>query len=169
MCKKRLQDHLPGEALCEAWVNCAKDPGNGSFFKKNLTLYPKRYMLKTGSFNYFGLLMLYQVEIYRTVVGKVPFDEWIESLKDIQAKAVILHRLERVKKGSFGDFSPVGEGVYELRIFSGPGYRIYFAKIGLRIVLLLCGGSKGKQQQDIEKAKNWFKDFKERRGKNEKS
>lgn len=82
------------------------------------------------------------------------FSKWFDNLKDLQAKARINKRILRVKENNnLGDCKNVGEGVFELRIDFGGGYRIYFAYRGLEIILLLCGGDKSSQQKDIEKAK----------------
>ncbi len=81
------------------------------------------------------------------------FDKWFASLKDRKAKARIQARIDIVEIGNFGDVSPVGEGVSELRIFYGPGYRVYFVKQNSVVVILLSGGDKSSQQTDIVKAK----------------
>lgn len=104
--------------------------------------------------------MEYQIEIYRAANGKKPFDTWFESLKDPTVKALILNKLDKVKQGNLGDATPVGSGVSEFRLHSGPGFRLYFAKIGKKIILLLCGGSKSTQQKDIMRAKQYLQDFK---------
>jgi putative addiction module killer protein len=84
------------------------------------------------------------VEIYRNAQGREPFSEWLYSLKDVKPRARIRNRIARIEEfGAFGDSEPVGEGVFELRFFFGPGYRVYFGRIGERIVLLLRGGDKG--------------------------
>jgi len=106
------------------------------------------------------LHMEYKIKTYRTEAGKRPFSKWLKDLSDRRAQSVVHLRLERVKIGNFGDYDPVGKGVYELRIDMGPGYRIYFSKIGSEIVLLLCAGDKGSQQKDIEKAKQYYDDYK---------
>ena len=81
-----------------------------------------------------------------------PFAKWIDALRDIRARARILVRIERLSAGNAGDVRPVGEGVSELRIDYGPGYRIYFKKIGQKIVILLAGGDKRTQAKDIKTA-----------------
>lgn len=81
------------------------------------------------------------------------FEKWLKSLKDKIAKAKILMRLERMEEGNFGDVEPVGDGLSELRIHQGKGYRIYFGNKNNQIVILLCGGDKSTQQLDIKKAK----------------
>jgi putative addiction module killer protein len=89
------------------------------------------------------------IEIRKTDV----FAKWLDSLKDVRAKARILVRIDRMQNGNFGDVSSVGEGISELRIFYGPGYRIYFVQRGSEIVILLNGGDKSSQSKDIAKAK----------------
>lgn len=86
------------------------------------------------------------------------FTEWREHLRDRQATAAIARRIERIKKGNFGDVKSVGEGVFEMRIDLGPGYRIYYMKSGNTIVVLLCAGDKSTQPRDIEKAKQIAKE-----------
>ena len=81
------------------------------------------------------------------------FSEWLASLKDRHARARILRRLDRVRDGNLGDVSGVGGGVSEMRIFYGPGYRIYFVQRGSQLILLLCGGDKSTQDADIVEAK----------------
>ena len=78
---------------------------------------------------------------------------WYKSLKDIRAKAKIDLRLNSVKKGNFGDSRNVGDGISELKIDYGPGYRLYYKKVGINIVVLLCGGDKSTQDEDIVRAK----------------
>lgn len=79
---------------------------------------------------------------------------WFEKLRDRQARARILARVRRVSLGNFGDVEQVGEGVSELRIHYGPGYRLYFTRIEQTVVVLLTGGDKRTQKRDIEKAKS---------------
>ena len=81
------------------------------------------------------------------------FDHWLFRLKDRQAKRRIQMRIDRMEEGNFGDVQPVGEGISELRIHCGAGYRVYFIQRDKRIVILLCGGDKSTQQKDIIKAK----------------
>jgi len=77
------------------------------------------------------------------------FAKWINSLKDIQAKARILARIERLAFGHFGDVKSIGEGISEMRIHHGPGYRVYFKKKDNQLVVLLAGGNKSSQSRDI--------------------
>ena len=87
-------------------------------------------------------------------VNQTPtFKKWMSKLRDIRAKARTLFRLTQVEGGNLGDYKSVGEGVLEIRIDYGPGYRLYFAKNGDSIVILLIGGDKSTQDRDIEKAK----------------
>ncbi|MEX2492183.1 MAG: type II toxin-antitoxin system RelE/ParE family toxin [Nitrospirales bacterium] len=84
---------------------------------------------------------------------------WLTSLRDIKTRAKIRVRLDRISLGIFGDCHGVGEGVQELRIDYGPGYRIYFGQKGTSIVLLLCGGDKSTQTEDIETAKRFWNEY----------
>ena len=86
------------------------------------------------------------------------YEKWYDKLKDRKAKALIDIRLARLKNGNFGDVSPVGEGVSELRIHFGAGYRIYLIKDGDTIIILLSGGDKSTQQSDIVRAKQIAKE-----------
>jgi putative addiction module killer protein len=81
------------------------------------------------------------------------FESWIEALRDRKGKLIVAGRLARLERGAFGDTKPVGDGIRELRIHFGPGYRIYFQLRGSEIILLLCGGNKSSQAADIERAK----------------
>ena len=85
------------------------------------------------------------------------YEKWFSKIKDITARVKIDRRIERLRMGNFGDVKSVGEGVSELRIDYGQGYRIYFTKQGEVIVLLLCGGDKSTQEKDIKKAKEMLK------------
>lgn len=89
------------------------------------------------------------IEIKQTAT----FMEWETRLKDSRARALIAARIFRLANGLAGDVSPVGEGVSELRIHYGPGYRVYFQQLGSQLVILLCGGDKSRQSRDIELAK----------------
>lgn len=81
------------------------------------------------------------------------FHQWIAGFDDKPTAAIILRRIDRVRAGLLGDVKPVGDGVSELRIDYGPGYRVYFVRRGKALILLLCGGDKSSQDRDIRKAK----------------
>ena len=97
-------------------------------------------------------------------VGKDVFDDWLTELADARAQAKIATRINRFAAGNFGDCKSLRQGLYELRVDWGPGYRVYYAMIGKVCVLLLCGGDKRKQAADIERALEYLRDYKERRG-----
>lgn len=87
------------------------------------------------------------------------FVRWLKKLRDRDGRLRILKRLRRLSDGQFGDCQPVGEGVHELRMFFGPGYRVYFAQRGDTVILLLAGGDKDSQAGDIARAKALVKEF----------
>ena len=99
---------------------------------------------------------------YETEDGRVPLKEWLFALADRTARARIVARLARMSAGNFGDCKPLDSSVWELRIDHGPGYRVYYAKAGKAVVLLLIGGDKRRQQADIETALTYLKDWKRR-------
>lgn len=90
------------------------------------------------------------------------FDAWLRELKDQVGKARIIARIISAESGNFGDAEPVGEGVSEMRIHYGPGYRIYFCRRGKTVYLLLCGGSKSSQKKDIKEAKRLAREWMEK-------
>lgn len=100
-----------------------------------------------------------QIKLYRLGDGQVPFDRWLSDLRDKRAKAKVLIRLDRLQLGNFGDTKSVGEGVSELRINEGKGYRVYYGCDGKEIVVLLCGGDKSTQQSDIKLAKKYWSKY----------
>ncbi|WP_315568657.1 type II toxin-antitoxin system RelE/ParE family toxin [Haemophilus parahaemolyticus] len=87
------------------------------------------------------------------------FKQWLDNLKDLQARATIQTRIKRLQMGNFGDVKPVGEGVSELRITEGKGYRVYLKNQNSVIVILLCAGDKASQENDIKKAKALAKEL----------
>ena len=99
---------------------------------------------------------------YLTPRGENPFREWLHSLRSDTTRAIIRVRLNRIRLGNFGDCTPLGDGVCELRIHDGPGYRIYYGRAGTTIVVLLCGGEKGSQKGDIRRSKAFWLDYQER-------
>jgi putative addiction module killer protein len=96
-----------------------------------------------------------------TFVRHQDFDAWLAGLADQKAKARILARLRSGTLGNFGDCEPVGEGISEMRIHFGPGYRVYFVRTGTTVYLLLAGGDKSSQKQDIAHAKKMARELKE--------
>jgi putative addiction module killer protein len=103
-----------------------------------------------------------ELQIYVTEDGRAPFSEWLASLRDLKARAKIRVRLDRVSLGNLGDCHSVGDGVQELRIDYGSGYRVYFGQEGATMVLLLCGGDKSTQIKDIEIAKRYWNEYRRR-------
>jgi putative addiction module killer protein len=101
-----------------------------------------------------------QLELYLTADGKVPFTDWLDALKNSKTRATIRVRLDRVRLGNLGDCKPIAEGVSELRIDFGPGYRAYFGQEGARIIVLLCGGDKSTQKADIKRALKYWAEYK---------
>lgn len=101
---------------------------------------------------------------YKTEDEKEPAREWLDSLKDKQGESKILTRIRRAETGNFGDHKGIGEGVGELRIPHGPGYRVYYGIDDTgNLIILLMGGDKSTQVKDIEKAKSYWHDYKNRR------
>jgi len=97
-----------------------------------------------------------------TTDGRKPFAEWMVTMRDRQAQSRIVSRIDRLQAGLRGDWKTVGAGVFELRIDSGPGYRVYFGQDVATLVLLLCAGDKRSQADDIETAHAYWKDYKTR-------
>ena len=104
----------------------------------------------------------YCLEYYADEKGKEPFRDWLYGLRDRAAFARITVRLDRVELGNFGLSKSVGNGVFELKIDYGPGYRVYYAISGKAVVLLLIGGDKSTQAKDIETAKSYWASHRER-------
>jgi len=100
---------------------------------------------------------------YLDETGNAPFSEWLRGLADRMARAKIRVRLDRLQLGNPGDVKPVGQGVHELRINHGPGYRIYFANDGGLIIVLLAGGTKKNQTRDIRRAYAFWRDYQRRK------
>jgi putative addiction module killer protein len=98
----------------------------------------------------------FEILHYVTPAGRDPFGDWLNAMRDRRAAATILLRISRLQRGLFGDCKPVGGGVSELRVDIGPGYRVYFVRAGENIILLLCGGDKRRQHDDITQAKRYW-------------
>ncbi|WP_373002264.1 type II toxin-antitoxin system RelE/ParE family toxin [Sulfurimonas sp.] len=94
-----------------------------------------------------------------TIKETEQFSKWLLKLKDIKGKVTILRRVDRMKHGNFGDFKSVGDTLYELRITTGPGYRVYYTKEDEKIIILLICGDKSSQSDDIKKAKKIIKEL----------
>lgn len=106
---------------------------------------------------------IYQIEHYVTVGGqKDVYTDWLRSLRDVQAKVAVIRRVARIEQGNFGDHKFCRDGVWELRIDAGPGYRVYYGMAGQRLVLLLCAGSKRTQEADIDRAVGYWHDWQRR-------
>ena len=99
------------------------------------------------------------VIVYRDAAGVEPFTDWLNGLRDARTRRRILQRLFRLESGNYGDYKPVGAGVSELRLFFGPGYRVYFGEDGNTIVVLLCAGDKSSQRADIRRAQAYWKEY----------
>lgn len=107
-----------------------------------------------------------RIRVYRTKDGKQPFSMWLKKLRDQRAQQRIDAWLARVALGNFGDCKAIGDGVLELRIDYGPGYRVYLGRDGEDLVILLSGGDKSKQSKDIATAKDFWTDYKSRKKEN---
>lgn len=100
-----------------------------------------------------------EIREYLTPEGRSPFAEWLQGIRDVQIRARIAARLNRVRLGNFGDCKTVGQGIYELRMAFGAGYRVYFSREHDRMILLLCGGDKSTQADDIRRAREYRSDY----------
>jgi putative addiction module killer protein len=103
-----------------------------------------------------------EVRRYLNPAGKDVFGDWLGRCGDREGKARVLLRIARLESGNSGDCKSVGGGVLEMRIDHGPGYRVYFGRIGKEVVLLLCAGDKRTQRRDIKRAQKHLTDYKER-------
>ncbi len=105
---------------------------------------------------------MYEVRRYVTSDRQQPITEWIRKLRDVKARVAIDRRIVRLEQGNFGDHRFCRDGVWEIRIYLGPGYRLYYALEESKVILLLCGGDKKSQAADIERACGYWRDWKER-------
>lgn len=103
-----------------------------------------------------------KINVYYDQWGNSPYAEWLASMRDARAKARIMMQVDRMELGLFGDSAPIGEGLSELRIHFGPGYRVYYGKEQSNEYLILCGGDKSTQTKDIQRAKGYWRDHKGR-------
>lgn len=104
-----------------------------------------------------------EVTEYQDRDGRRPFAEWMDGLRDSTARQRIVGRIVRMQAGNRGDWRSVGAGLFELRVDYGPGYRVYCGQDGPALVLLLCGGDKSTQSQDIGRAHDYWNDYQARR------
>ena len=102
------------------------------------------------------------IRVYQDIRGKEPFTKLLFALKDLNGQKAIKRRIFQMENGHYGDVKSGGDEVSELRLMTGPGYRIYFAERGETVVILLIGGDKSTQSRDIKKAKSYWIDYKER-------
>ena len=116
--------------------------------------------MSSGGYNLtVPILLKKQLKIYVTKDGKKPFLEWLESLKDKNTRYRTKERLDRVSLGNLGDHKFISNGVYELRLAFGSGYRIYYGSEDSAVILLLCGGDKSTQKKDVKNAIAYLKDY----------
>jgi len=106
---------------------------------------------------------MYEINNYLTETEQDPYAKWLFKLPDRQATARVIVRVDRMSTGNFGDVKPLGDGVWEARIDGGPGYRVYYAIAGKKIILLLLGGDKRKLNADVLTAKEYWADWQIRR------
>jgi putative addiction module killer protein len=104
-----------------------------------------------------------QIRHYLTAAGRDPYQDWLDDLRDLTARVAIQRRVDRVTTGNLGDHKFLQDGVWELKIDVGPGYRVYYAPDRGTLVLLLCGGSKRTQTADIKTAVKYWRDYQQRR------
>ena len=108
-------------------------------------------------------MQTYRIEHYLSADGqKDLYIDWLRRLRDAQAKVAIIRRVARIERGNFGNHKFCRDGVWELRVDVGPGYRVYYGQSGQRLVLLLCGGDKRTQYMDVDRAVNYWQDWQRR-------
>lgn len=101
-----------------------------------------------------------EIKIYQTPSGKEPFKEWLSQIKDFKTKKIIINKIDSLSLGNYGNLKVIDNGLYELKIYFGPGYRVYFTMD--RGVLILFGGNKDTQSRDIAKSKLFLNDYRSR-------
>jgi putative addiction module killer protein len=104
-----------------------------------------------------------EIHHYLTSAGTDPYQRWLDELKDLRGRVTIQRRIDRIANGNFGDHRFCRDGVWELRIQFGPGYRVYYGREGETVVVLLGGGSKRTQSTDIKEAVRYWLDYQQRR------
>lgn len=128
----------------------------------------KNKVAKSALLHYSGIVIHpKKINIYETAAGKTPFNEWLDSL-DGSVRGKVIARVDRLEQGNFGNAKALKDGLYELK-FKSPAFRIYYAEINKEIVLLISGGDKSKQADDIAKAKDYLADYRSRYGSKKKS
>lgn len=100
-----------------------------------------------------------EIRHYRDRAGRSVFQDWLDSLKDVTARVAVLRRVDRLGRGNFGNCRFCRDGVWELKIDHGPGYRVYYARIGKETILLLVGGDKRNQDADIGRAVKYLVEY----------
>ena len=99
-----------------------------------------------------------ELRVFRAANGRQPFADWFRTLEDRAVQARVARRLDRLQAGNPGDFRSLGAGLLELRLDTGPGYRVYFSQVSPGLYLVVSGGSKGTQVADIERARKWLEE-----------
>lgn len=128
----------------------------------------KRKLAKKVVLHYnVGVSQPIRIHIYATTSGKEPFNEWLDSL-DNSVRGKVEARIDRLEQGNFGNAKALKDGLFELKLKS-PAFRVYYAEVGKEIILLISGGDKTRQTDDIEKAKEYLADYRSRYGSKKKS
>lgn len=104
-----------------------------------------------------------ELRLFKTKNGRVPFHDWLTKLKDRQGRALVRIRIDRLCIGHRGNYRSLGNRLFELKINYDPGYRIYYGDDDGKLILILCGGDKGTQKRDIERAKKYWNDYRGKR------
>lgn len=107
---------------------------------------------------------MYEIIHYLDEAGNDPYQDWLDAMRDQVAKVAVIRRVVRMEVGLFGDCKPLRDGAWELRVDVGAGYRVYYAHVGDRVILLIGGGDKKSQSRDIERSVKLLKDWEQRNG-----